>query len=64
VHVLVEAVAVEAEELLHQQGQLVRRAVGVGGETPVVDELRAPTGVLVEADDRLRVAAVHDEEHG
>ena len=39
VDVLVEAEAVEAEELLHQQGELVARAVGVGGDAPVVEQV-------------------------
>ena len=44
VDVLVEAEAVEAEELLHEQGQLVAGALGVGGDAPVVEQVTLGAG--------------------
>ena len=58
-HVRVEREAVEAEELLEHQRELVGRAVGDGGDAPVVDELV----VVEEPDDGLGVAAVDGEQH-
>ena len=52
--------AVERQELLEHQRELVGRAFGDGGDAPVVDEL----AVVEEADDGLGVAAVDGEEHG
>ena len=59
-HVRVEREAVEAEELLEHQRQLVGRPLGHGGDAPVVDEL----AVGEQADDGLGVAAVDGEQHG
>ena len=56
----VEREAVEAEELLEHQRELVGRALGDGGDAPVVDEL----AVVEETDDGLGVAAVDGEQHG
>ena len=44
VDVLVEAEAVEAEELLHEQGELVAGALGVGGDAPVVEQVALGAG--------------------
>ena len=49
-----EREAVEAEELLHHQRELVGGAVGVGRDAPVVDEIVAAE----QPDDRLGVAGV------
>ena len=70
--VVVEAEAVEAEELLHDQGVLVGGALGVGGDPPVVEQVRvgqaAPdvvlvVGEVVEPDHGLGVADVDGQEH-
>ena len=63
----------EAEELLDDEGVLVGRALGVGGDPPVVEQVRvgqaAPHVVLVvglevvEPDDGLGVADVDGQEH-
>ena len=57
---VVEREAVEAEELLEHERELVGRALGDGGDAPVVDQL----AVVEEADDGLGVAAVDGEQHG
>ncbi len=71
VDVLVEAEAVEAEELLHEQRELVRRALGRGRDAPVVEQVALGArawrlGVVVEPvqpDDGLGVADVDGEQH-
>ena len=47
------------EELGEQQCVLVRRAFGVCGDSPVVEQV----AVAIETDDGLGVADVDDEEH-
>ena len=61
---VVEREAVEAEELLDQQRELVGGALGVGRDAPVVDELVAGVAVAVEPDHGLGVADVDGEQHG
>ena len=71
--VVVEAEVVEAQELLDDQRVLVGRALGVGGDPPVVEQVgvgQAPADVVlvvglevVEPDDGLGVADVDGQEH-
>ena len=55
----VEREAMKAEELLHHQRELVRRAVGNRRDAPVIDEL----GIAEQPDDRLRVSGINCEQH-
>src|SRR5262249_35224401 len=58
--VRVEREAVEAQELLEHERELVGGPIGGGGDAPVVDQLAFGE----QADDGLGVPAVDGEQHG